>query len=108
MKVVQNSSAKWENENGHQLSRDSLVALMMNLIAADSGTPTDVRTRVTSPGGLTAECIATLEQYGFRTAVLQAILAGLRKTKEFSVANHSPIRDVSQQPDTTSTAIATQ
>lgn len=62
------------------------VIASMQLIKADPGTAADVRARVTSPGGLTAECIATLEQHGLRTAVLQAVLAGLRKTRALNPA----------------------
>jgi len=41
-----------------------------------------VRQRVTSPGGLTAVCMATLESKGFRSAILDAVVAGYHKTKE--------------------------
>lgn len=41
-----------------------------------------VRQRVTSPGGLTAVCMTTLEAQGFRSAMLNAIVAGHAKTKE--------------------------
>ncbi|HCF4324172.1 TPA: pyrroline-5-carboxylate reductase [Pseudomonas aeruginosa] len=41
-----------------------------------------VRQRVTSPGGLTAACIATLEAKGFRSALLDAVVAGHVKTTE--------------------------
>ncbi|MGB3435260.1 pyrroline-5-carboxylate reductase [Achromobacter sp.] len=41
-----------------------------------------VRQRVTSPGGLTAVCMATLEAKGFRSAMLDAVVAGHAKTKE--------------------------
>lgn len=41
-----------------------------------------VRQRVTSPGGLTAACIATLEARAFRSALLDAVVAGYVKTKE--------------------------
>ena len=41
-----------------------------------------IRQRVTSPGGLTAACMATLEARGFRSALLDAVIAGHAKTKE--------------------------
>lgn len=39
-----------------------------------------LRAQVTSPAGVTAECIAALEQRGFRSALDGAVAAGLRRT----------------------------
>lgn len=66
------------------------VIASMELIRADPGTPADVRARVTSPGGLTAECIATLEEHGFRTAILKSVQAGLRKTRALDPTTRQP------------------
>lgn len=41
-----------------------------------------VRHRVTSPGGLTAVCMAKLETEGFRKALLESVVAGNLKTVE--------------------------
>ncbi len=39
-----------------------------------------LRAQVTSPGGVTAECLAALERHGFRSALDGAVAAGLRRT----------------------------
>lgn len=41
-----------------------------------------VRQRVTSPGGLTAVCMATLEAKGFRSAIMDSVEAGHEKTEK--------------------------
>jgi pyrroline-5-carboxylate reductase len=54
----------------------------LQLIKSEEGRTQDVRARVTSPGGVTSRCIAALEERGMRTAMLQAMTAGLRRTVE--------------------------
>lgn len=71
------------------LPRDTAVQLILQsakgsceLISQVNSDAYQVRRNVTSPGGLTAVCIATLEARGFRTAILDAVTAGYFKTIE--------------------------
>lgn len=66
------------------------IAGSIKLIEAEGWASGAVRARVTSPGGLTAECIAALERRGFNETVLQAVAAGRRKTIEMKEGASAP------------------
>lgn len=53
-----------------------------SLINHEGGNAQVVRQRVTSPGGLTAVCMAKLEAEGFRKAVMESVEAGHEKTEQ--------------------------
>lgn len=44
--------------------------------------PSLLRNQVMSPGGTTAEGIRELEKHGFRSAVIEAVIATARKSQE--------------------------
>ncbi len=46
------------------------------------GNPSDLRNQVMSPGGTTAEGIRTLEKCGFRSAVIEAVIATAQKSRD--------------------------
>jgi len=46
--------------------------------------PSVLRDSVTSPGGVTIQAVRTLEAKGFRTALLEAVLAATAKSEEFA------------------------
>ena len=49
----------------------------------ETGThPGDLKDSVTSPGGTTIEGIKNLEKYGFRNAVMEAVISSYKKSKE--------------------------
>lgn len=52
------------------------------LISASDNDAQRVRQRVTSPGGLTAVCMAELESAGFRKGIMDAVIAGKNKTEQ--------------------------
>ncbi|AJQ97780.1 pyrroline-5-carboxylate reductase [Gynuella sunshinyii] len=69
-----------------QLVLQSLMG-SCGLIHEANGKAHDVRHRVTSPGGLTAVCMAKLEAAGFRTAIMDAVIAGREKTEKLGRSN---------------------
>jgi pyrroline-5-carboxylate reductase len=44
--------------------------------------PAELRNMVTSPGGTTAEALAQLERGGFRSSILEAVVAAYEKAKQ--------------------------
>jgi pyrroline-5-carboxylate reductase len=71
------------------LSREVATALAVDTIAgaaalmSESGRdPMSLRADVTSPGGTTAAGLRTLERHGVRSAVIEAIAAAARRSKE--------------------------
>lgn len=52
------------------------------LLARDEGGPEALRAAVTSPGGTTAAGLRELEQHGFRAAILDAVAAATRRSRE--------------------------
>lgn len=71
------------------LPRDLSVQLVLQsltgscgLIGNSGGDAQGVRQRVTSPGGLTAVCMAELEAAGFRRAIMDSVVAGKAKTEQ--------------------------
>jgi pyrroline-5-carboxylate reductase len=53
------------------------------LLAKDSGRhPAELKDKVTSPGGTTAEALLALEEGGFTASVIQAVRAAYEKSKE--------------------------
>lgn len=57
------------------------VASMM-LVGGDVGHPAIIREKICSPGGTTIEGVYSLEEHGFRGAVMDAIISAYEKTKE--------------------------
>ncbi|MQF99150.1 MAG: pyrroline-5-carboxylate reductase [SAR202 cluster bacterium] len=51
----------------------------IELVAQTDKQPSDLRAMVTSPGGTTAEAILVLEEEGFRSAILNAVIAAYNK-----------------------------
>lgn len=71
------------------LSREDAVALATQtvagagaLLAAGDATATELRERVTSPGGTTAAAVRVLEQQGLRGAVIDAVHAAVERARE--------------------------
>lgn len=56
------------------------------LLAQGTDTPEALRAAVTSPGGTTAEGLRTLEQHGVRAALLEAVAAAARRSKELGAS----------------------
>jgi pyrroline-5-carboxylate reductase len=52
------------------------------LLREGDATPAELRAAVTSPGGTTAAALRTFEQQGFRAAVLDAVDAAARRSRE--------------------------
>lgn len=70
------------------LTRDLATTLTLQTVlgaARQAGTtkkhPAELRHQVTSPGGTTAEALRALEAGGFRTAVLEAVVAAFNKSR---------------------------
>lgn len=68
-----------------QLALQSLMG-SCELIHEAKGNAQLVRHRVTSPGGLTAVCVSELEAAGLRTAIMNAVVAGKKKTEQLGKA----------------------
>lgn len=56
------------------------------LLAQGTDTPEALRAAVTSPGGTTAEGLRTLEQHGVRAALLEAVAAATRRSRELGAS----------------------
>lgn len=54
------------------------------LLAESGESPQQLRAMVTSPGGTTAAALRVLEAHGFRSAVLEAVAAAARRSRELS------------------------
>ncbi len=67
------------------------VAGSVRLASESADSPNQLRSKVTSPGGVTAESIAILEARGFRAALDQAAIAGYQKTLELQNGIRSQI-----------------
>lgn len=65
----------------NQLAQQTLLGTAQLLM--DSGLhPGQLKDRVTSPGGTTIAGVATLEQHGFRSAVIEAVKAAAARSQE--------------------------
>lgn len=56
------------------------------LLAQGADTPEALRAAVTSPGGTTAEGLRTLEQHGVRAALIEAVAAATRRSRELGAS----------------------
>lgn len=56
------------------------------LLAQGTDTPEALRAAVTSPGGTTAEGLRTLEQHGVRAALIEAVAAATRRSRELGAS----------------------
>lgn len=56
------------------------------LLAQGADSPEALRAAVTSPGGTTAEGLRTLEQHGVRAALLDAVAAATRRSRELGAS----------------------
>lgn len=63
------------------------IAGSLELMRQTNDHPTQLRNRVTSPGGATAVGLYELEKRGMRTAICDAIFAALRRTQKLSNFN---------------------
>jgi len=68
-----------------QLVRQTLLGAA-TLLADPDASPESLRAAVTSPGGTTAAGLAVLEAHGVRAALLEAITAAARRSKELGQA----------------------
>jgi pyrroline-5-carboxylate reductase len=62
------------------LTRETLLGAATLLAAGDS--PEQLRAAVTSPGGTTAAAVHVLEQQGVRAAMIDAVRAAARRSRE--------------------------
>ena len=71
------------------MPREMAVTLVVQTVLGSAqlaketgGNPGILRERVTSPGGTTAEALRSLESHGFRSTILEAVVAAYRKARE--------------------------
>ena len=68
-----------------EVSRMFVVQTLLGsarLLAETGDSPEALRAAVTSPGGTTAAALRVLEAHGFRSAVLEAVSAAAKRSRE--------------------------